>query len=58
MFEEKHNMYARRLCRAYIWGIDVLNNVEDEEEFSWEASASKTEAEKSKINRSCGDLAG
>ncbi|GFF79496.1 hypothetical protein IFM47457_04931, partial [Aspergillus lentulus] len=47
IFEEKHNLYARRLCRAYIWGIDVLNKIEDEEEFSWEALASKTEAEKS-----------
>ncbi|GAQ12122.1 hypothetical protein ALT_9443 [Aspergillus lentulus] len=34
IFEEKHDMYARRLCRAYIWGIDVLNEIEDEEEFS------------------------
>ncbi|RHZ54837.1 uncharacterized protein CDV56_101464 [Aspergillus thermomutatus] len=36
-FVEKDNMYARRLCRAYIWGTDVLNEIEDEEEFNWEA---------------------
>jgi hypothetical protein len=48
IFEEKHNMYARRLCRAYIWGIDVLNEIEDEEEFSREGLSSKAEAEKSK----------
>jgi hypothetical protein len=41
-------MYARRLCRAYIWGIDVLNEIEDEEEFSREGLSSKAEAEKSK----------
>ncbi|RHZ59010.1 hypothetical protein CDV55_106581 [Aspergillus turcosus] len=36
-FEEKDNMYARRLCRAYIWGTDVLNEIEDEGEFNLEA---------------------
>lgn len=33
-FLEKDNMYARRLFRAYIWGTDVLNEIEDEEEFN------------------------
>ncbi|KAF7131227.1 hypothetical protein CNMCM5793_004277 [Aspergillus hiratsukae] len=45
-FEEKdNNMYARRLCRAYIWGTDVLNEIEDEEEFNcdaWLRAAEKT----------------
>jgi hypothetical protein len=36
-FAEKDNMYARRFCRAYIWGTDVLNEIEDEEEFKSEA---------------------
>jgi hypothetical protein len=36
-FVEKDNMYARRLCRAYIWGTNVLNEIEDEEEFNCKA---------------------
>ncbi|PKX90178.1 uncharacterized protein P174DRAFT_515339 [Aspergillus novofumigatus IBT 16806] len=31
-FAEKDNTYARRLLRAYIWGMDVLNEIVDEEE--------------------------
>jgi hypothetical protein len=36
-------------CAGRISGVSMLlNKIEDEEEFSWEALASKTEAEKSK----------
>ncbi|KAG2007687.1 hypothetical protein GB937_008337 [Aspergillus fischeri] len=48
IFEEKDNMYACRSCRAHIWSMDVLNEIEDEEEFSWEAWAGNTEAGTSK----------